>query len=384
MNIGIDARLYGLEHAGIGRYIINIVEHLAKIDQKNQYTLFLRDKYFHTLKLPHNFKKIKTDVRHYTLKEQLVMRKVFRQSNLDLVHIPHFNVPILYERPFVVTIHDLLWHQVKGPNVTTLSPLMYSIKHLAYRFVVHCALYNSANILVPSNWVKIQILHHSKVSPSKIKVTYEGIEEIFSSKTKTIDLKSAISDLDFSLPFIVYTGSAYPHKNVRLLIKAIKKINQQTRLQLVLVGSRSVFLSNLKLFISQEQIASKVIFAGFLSDKQLISLYRQAKILVHPSISEGFGLTGLEAMAVGLPVLASKAGSLPEIYSDAATYFDPTDLDGLTGKIRTLLTDKQLRQKLITKGKKRTKQFSWETTAKKTLKVYSQVVSKQHQFTTRI
>jgi hypothetical protein len=177
MKIGIDARLYGLEHAGIGRYIKNLVDRVIRINQNHRYALFLNDPYYRLLDVPANTTKIYTPIRHYTLKEQWQMPKHFNQLNLDLLHVPHFNVPLSYRKPYVITIHDILWHQFKGGKVTTLSPLKYYLKYQGYKAVVKQAVTNAKAIMVPSQYVKAQLTRQfPHLSTSKIHVTYEGVD----------------------------------------------------------------------------------------------------------------------------------------------------------------------------------------------------------------
>jgi glycosyltransferase involved in cell wall biosynthesis len=367
MRIGIDARLYGLEHAGIGRYVMHLVQELQQLDTTNEYILFLRQDDYDTLKFPVHWTKVLADVRHYTLKEQLTLPRLIRSAHVDLMHFPHFNVPLFYRQPFVVTIHDLLWHEFKGFNVTTLNPLIYFLKYGGYRLVVNHALVQARHILVPSFWVRQKLIDQFSLPGNKISVTYEGIAATFSTK---------ISSPKPKVPLVVYTGSAYPHKNLRLLFDAVKLINRQgTSLNLTVVSSRSVFLEDLRTYVRREGLDQYVSFVGFLNDQDLRLLYSQAAALVHPSLSEGFGLTGLEAMAAGLPVLASRAGSLPEIYQDAALYFDPQDVTDLVDKLKQLLTDPQLAARLRAAGKKLTQTYSWTATAQKTLQVYETSLS---------
>jgi len=363
MKIGIDARLYGLEHAGIGRYVMHLVNQLQSLDTANEYVLFLRQDDYDSLKLPPRWTKVLADIRHYTLKEQLALPQLIRSARVDLMHFPHFNVPLFYNQPFVVTIHDLLWHEFKGFNVTTLNPLIYFLKYGGYRLVVHHALFQARHILVPSFWVSQKLQDQFGLPGSKITVTYEGIAAAF--------LENTDSRLKLNPPVIVYTGSAYPHKNLRLLFEVVRLINQAgTPVILAVVSSRSVFLEELKTYVHREHLDQYINFVGFLPDQDLRLLYGQATALVHPSLSEGFGLTGLEAMAANLPVLASRAGSLPEIYRNAALYFDPHDPADLTARLTQLLTDPQLVADLRAKGRQLARTYSWSATAKKTMEVY--------------
>lgn len=167
--------------------------------------------------------------------------------------------------------------------------------------------------------------------------------------------------LPFKKPFIVYTGNLYPHKNVPILIKAVEKL----KLNLAIVCARSVFANRLP--------KSKYVhFLGELTDGQLVDLYSRAEAFVFPSLIEGFGLPGIEAMATGLPVIAARASCLPEIYEDAAVYFNPSDPNDLAQKIKIVMNDKKLRQNLITKGKLQVSRYSWATMANQTWQIYLQ------------
>jgi len=160
-------------------------------------------------------------------------------------------------------------------------------------------------------------------------------------------------------PFLVYTGNLYPHKNVGVLIQAAEKI----KINVAIVCARSVFEKRLP-------VSPYAHFLGRLSDEELVKLYHEASAFIFPSLIEGFGLPGLEAMAVGLPVIAARASCLPEIYGDAALYFDPHDVDDLVAKIKLLLSDEKLRSTLITRGKSQAKKYSWRKMAAQTWQIY--------------
>ena len=164
-------------------------------------------------------------------------------------------------------------------------------------------------------------------------------------------------------PYLVYTGNLYPHKNVRVLISAVEKL----QIDLKIICARSVFEDRLP--------KSKYVhFLGRLPDEEIIRIYKEATAFVFPSLIEGFGLPGLEAMAVGLPVIAANASCLPEIYGDAVLYFDPHDVDDLITKIKSVISDKDLVKALITKGQLQVKKYSWATMAQQTWQIYQNVL----------
>jgi len=134
MKILIDARLWGLENAGIGRYTINLIQELAKIDRENEYIILLRAKYYHQISLKENFTKVIADIPPYTIAEQAILGKIIGRYEPDVVHYPHFNIPVLYKGKFLVTIHDMLMH--KETRGATTQPLpVYLVKHMVYKQV---------------------------------------------------------------------------------------------------------------------------------------------------------------------------------------------------------------------------------------------------------
>lgn len=175
MRIVIDGRFYGLENAGLGRYTLNLVQELARQDYKNEYLLLLRKKYFNRLKLPTNWTQILADFPHYGLQEQIALPRLIFSLKPDLVHFLHFNVPIFYHGPYVVTIHDLLMHRQKGFAATTLPAANYLVKRLGYKAVFARAIKKAKKVIVPSNAVKKELLNYYQIKPEKVVVTYEGI-----------------------------------------------------------------------------------------------------------------------------------------------------------------------------------------------------------------
>lgn len=173
MKILIDARLYGLEHAGLGRYVMNLIHELSKIDRKNKYTLLLRSKYYMEVKLPANWTKVEADIKHYSLKEQIEIPKIIKNFSPDLVHFPHFNVPLFYRGNYIVTIHDMLMHKFLGLSATTLPALFYFVKQAAYRIVFANAVRGALKIIVPSKAVKDELMEAFLIKKEKIKAIYE-------------------------------------------------------------------------------------------------------------------------------------------------------------------------------------------------------------------
>ena len=379
MRIGIDARLYGLEHAGLGRYVMRLVEEVLKLDKKNTFVLFLNSAHADKFKNRKRVKVVTTNIPIYSLAEQLILPFVFSKEKLDLLHVPHFNAPLIYDGKMILTIHDLIKHDSKGPETTTRHRWLYTIKRLGYLALTNGIAARAEHILVPSNFVKTDVVKRLHVPSERVTVTYEAAagsikEDVLSDEEKI----KTLNKYHLTQPFIVYTGSVYPHKNLDVLVNAIEKHNQnkEVDLELALICSRSVFWERLSKKINDRNLQDRIKLLGFIADDDVSKLYSLALALVHPSKMEGFGLTGLEAMSVGLPVISSNASCLPEVYGDAALYFNPHDVDDLVSCLETFIKDQELRSGMSTRGYLQARKYSWQQMAKETLSVYKQLLIK--------
>lgn len=380
LRIGIDARFYGPRQKGLGRYVQKLIEDLEEIDSKNQYLVFLRKENYADYRPKNsNFKKVLADYKWYGLSEQIFFPFKIWQSRVDLIHFPHFNVPLICSAPFVVTIHDLILKKFAPRRASLLGPVRYWLKNLGYSLVIRLALKRAGKIIAVSNYTKEDVLKYFKAGPEKIEVIYEGAPEI---KLKVRGPKRKIAILaspagrqnsklfekyNISKPYLLYVGNAYPHKNLERLILAFNQLNQDGNLQLVLVGELDYFYRRLQKRFSDRE---RVVFADFVSDSDLAALYQNAVLYVFPSLCEGFGLPPLEAMAYGLPVVCSDSSCLPEVLGEAAKYFNPESVDDMVGKISSVLGNKNLQERLVSNGFERIKKYSWRQMAEKTLKTY--------------
>lgn len=376
MIVGFDARFYG-SAGGLARYSQQLLNQLAKIDTTNQYVVFLGKASVNEFKTNNtNFKKVLVNARWYTLKEQLIMPiKIWRQK-IDLMHFFHWNVPLLYRHHFVVTIHDLILLKYPSKKATTLSPFFFWLKYWAYKKVLRHAIYDSVKIIVPSEFVKKDILANFKVPAEKIAVIYEGVTDHRLRTTDDGPLNKNLTSKPFNhltiKPYLLYIGVAYPHKNLEGLIEAFKIFcdRYSREYHLVLAGQENYFCKQLNNLLIFQSSNLPIIFTGFIPDSQLPALYQNASLYVFPSFSEGFGLPGLEAMLYGLPVVAANNSCLPEIYGEAAYYFDPHNPEEIAAAINKVLTDKNLQESLRQKGFEQIKKYSWEKMAQETMKIY--------------
>ncbi len=369
LRIGIDARLYGPKNGGIGRYIQKLLENLGRLDSRNTYVVFLNEGDFDDFVLPgENFIKVAVDCRAYSFKEQIVFPFHLNKYHLDLVHFPHFNVPLLYRKKFIVTIHDLIISHYPDSRATTLNPIFYRLKLFFYRRIVKSTAKRANEIITVSQFSKKDIVDLLAVTQDKVKVIYEGYDLPLPPEENSREI---LEKYRLTSDYLLYVGSAYPHKNLgNLLIAFHYLIQEKKSLQLVLAGKDSFFYDRLKEQIEKNGLAGRVVLTGFVSDRELAGLYRQAALYVFPSLIEGFGLPPLEAQSYDLPVASSNATCLPEILGDSAVFFDPSDPYEMTQKIKLALNDNSLRQDLIKRGRENLKKYSWQDLTKKTLDIY--------------
>ncbi|MDP2586998.1 MAG: glycosyltransferase family 1 protein [Candidatus Komeilibacteria bacterium] len=362
MRIGIDARFYGTKQRGIGRYVKKLVDGLVEFDRKNDYVIFLSRDNIEDFKTTNpRVKKVLFDIRWYSLAEQLAGHKIIRRERLDLMHWPHLNVPWFAAKPYVLTIHDLIINRFPDSRASSLPKWLYWLKLLAYRQVVKRAVKRAVKIIVPSNFVKEDLLKIYTLSSEKVQVIYEGYFLADGQQTM------AITHFKITKPFLLYVGSAYPHKNLERLLSVFNKLNQEKKYQLVLAGRTDYFFERLKKIAKPNP---DVIFTGFVSDSELAALYHEASLYVFPSLYEGFGLPPIEAQAHGLAVVSSNTSCLPEVLADGAIYFNPNSEAEILASIKSVLENPRLRKDLAVKGSVNVKKFNWIKAVKETHSLY--------------
>lgn len=361
MNIGIDGRLWN--ETGVGRHLRALVDYLEKMVASHDFWLFLQKKEFSTFKPPSKkWRAILADVSWHTVEEQLKMPFIYRQAPLDLLHIPYFSVPILTTVPYVVTIHDLILSHYATGKATTKSLPIYIVKQLGYRMVVRSAVARARHILTVSHTVRNQLLEEFKLPPQKVSVTYEagGLEG--NSSGKLPPQKS---------PYLLYVGNAHPHKNLLRLVDAYQQVRQKfPQLTLVLIGRDDFFYKRLESEVRVLRKNTGVVFKGEIPNRDLWTWYENAEAFIFPSLAEGFGIPGVEAMSVGCPLIVSDITVFHEVYGEAAIYFNPTDSNVIAHTIIRLLQDKPLQKRLKTLGQRRAQRYSWKRMTEETLAIY--------------
>lgn len=332
LKIAIDARFYGSNHTGLGRYTTNVLKYLPKYLQGQALQVLLREAEYDNFPSGKNIQKIYAEIPHYSLSEQLKFPSLLRSLGSNLLYTLHFNTPIFSRVPTVVTVHDLIKSHFTGSDTTTRAPWLYTLKRLGYNQVIKKALSKASDIIVPTNTVKNDILAaYPMIRPERIHPIAEAPDEIFRQK-----LEFQASNFELPTNYLLFVGNVYPHKNLSTLLKAFGLLRDQ-KLDLVIVAKASPFLSRVLAPFDRTRIH----VLSNLKDRELVEVYAMADILVTPSLMEGYGLVGLEALMVGTPVVASNIPVYREVYGNNVTYFDPKSSSDLASKITQVLSKKR-------------------------------------------
>lgn len=375
MRIGIDARFYGprVGGGGIGRYIAELVTNLQKLDQKNEYVIFLKKENFHECVITnHRFEKRLVDVHWYTIAEQTTMPGEIKRARVDFMHYPHWNIPIFSKVPFLVTIHDLiLLDDPKSARSTTRGALVHGFKYAGFRTVLESAIHRSRHIVAVSEFTKESVLHHFGIKNEKITVVPNGVNT-------PIDARDvSLTELGVYEPYFLYVGNAYPHKNLEMMLHTFARyLETHPYTQLVMAGRRDVFSHRLEREADEIGLPiGSIRFIDLPTDHELSELYRHANLFIFPSRLEGFGIPPLEAMTYGTPVAAAQASSLPEILGNGANWFAPDDTETLENIMTQATDDPGALEAKRDLAYAIAESYSWQNAARKILDLYQRFPS---------
>jgi glycosyltransferase involved in cell wall biosynthesis len=368
MKIAIDARII---NSSTGRYVERLLYHLEDLDHDNDYLILVGKPDLDFYK-PHNprFKIVEASFEAYSLNEQVGFLRLLNRLKPDLVHFCMPQQPILYTGTHVTTVHDLILLNTYNSDKNIL---IYKFKQAIGRAVYYIIGRTSARILCPSNFTMEAYVRFARIDPAKMAVTYEStdFDGVIPEPYAPLEDKQ----------FLLYTGQQSDYKNIRRLMEAQQRLRRaHPELLLVLVGrlngKNGAPLVRNREWATRQGYAG-IIFTDFLPDPQLRWLYQHCRAYVFPSLMEGFGLPGLEAMVSGAPVISSNATCLPEIYNEGALYFDPTNVVEMAQKINDVLRNPELRDELIMRGAKVAARYSWQRMAEQTLDVYQQALNEK-------
>lgn len=363
--------MYGKAQSGIGNYIKQLTDHIFMIDHENDYYLFLLEPNFSEYQ-PANprIHKVKVTSHWYSLAEQTKFLCDLYKYKLDLMHFPHFNAPIFYNRPRVVTIHDIIPKFFPGHKQKSW------LRKKAYDLTLKANLKKSVRIITESQAAKQDLITYYGVPEAKIAVIKLGIESDFINERNYAKIKELKDRYQITKPYIFFISVWRNHKNFEGLIKAFEILKNQGNFeyQLVLGGQADPNYPNIRQLIDASPFKADIITPGFIKNEDLPLFYQAADLVAIPSFYEGFGLIGLEAMASGTPVVCSNTTSQPEVNGDAALYFNPKDTKQMAETIAKVLNNESLKNELIQKGFTQIKKYQWSDCAEQTLQIYKNIL----------
>ncbi len=360
--IVIDAREYS---STTGTYMRNLIDNLQEVDKTNKYILLLKSKDIDKCPIRNgNFSVYSCDIPEFGIGEQFRLTYVLYKLRADLVHFGMIQQPFLYFKNKITTVHDLTTLRFVNPDK---NRYIFRFKQFIYWLLLHWVVITSKRILVPSRYVGMDLGKFNRFSKNKILLTYEAADaaDVSPECFKPLSGKK----------FILHIGRTLPHKNINRLITAFSIVQKnQSDLFLVLGGNVDNLMREHKKYADLHCVKN-IILTDWVSQNQKVWLFKNCGAYVFPSLSEGFGLPGLEAFQFGAPLISSSSTCLPEIYGNAAHYFNPLDVKDIAKKINDVLGDKAFASTIKNKGYERLSKYSWEKMAQETFYAYSSVLN---------
>lgn len=382
MRIAIDARWIFRQISGIGAYTRALTGALARLDADNEYVLFFhfpdvrirtqqelgltgRDN-FRGVMLPHNV---------FSPYSQLSLPLALRRERIDVYHSPNYMIPFAAfprrrrgRTRCVATVHDVIPLRFTDHAPRSRKSRLYPL----YKLLMRELGVRADALIAVSDTSRRDVLHYLHIPPAaadKVRTVYCGVDRRFSATGLPPPRPSDAPRT------VLYVGRLDPYKNVPTLVRAFARAAAEAPfpLRLTMVGARDPRYPEAERLAGELGLAGAMRWTGYVSDEELLRLYRQADVLVHPSRYEGFGLQVVEAMACGLPVVCSNAGSLAEVAGEAALLVDPDDEAGFTRAMLDVLLKPELAQRLIVAGLSRSARFTWERAARETLALYREL-----------
>ncbi len=361
---GIDAHMVGGQETGNETYVRGLVEGFKAFTSRLELFVYHVGSPWTQPDGRRHFDRLLTASPYVRLGLELPLRTLAQR--LDLLHMT-YAAPLWLAAPLVLTVHDICY---------ATNPEWFSERDLrVLRANVPRSIRKAAHVITDSQSARNQIIETYHVPEAKITAIPigpgPGVQPI--ERDEAIHELAAIG-IDGTRPYLLAVGNLQPRKNLVRLVQAFKELIARGHdIDLVVVGPKHYRAGDA--IEAAGAVSDRVRFTGYVTDRQLAACYRCSTVFVFPSLYEGFGLPALEAMAHGVPIACSNAGSLPEVCGEAALLFDPLSVEAMTASIERLLTDPQARRSLAAAGVERAGRFTWARTAELTLEVYEKALS---------
>lgn len=374
MNIGIDARAARwYRGTGIGTYTYQLIYNINLMDKLNRYLLFLPDENISDLNPGDNIDiRLISEDRKENFWEEIDIPNLLTDTGIDVYHVPQNGIGLPKEKhcPFVITLHDVIPY--KMPE--TVGPQYLDIYQREIPEIVPAC----DGIITVSNYSKQDIVKTLNYPEEKVFVTHLAAEDIYFPRNKQECREFVRKNYGINEKFILYVGGFSPRKNIRGLIQAFSLIKDKLKgeYKLVILGKKGRSYYDYRDLTYSLNLKEEVVFPGYVPVEELPLFYNAADIFCYPSFYEGFGLPPLEAMACGTPTIAANTTSIPEILGEDSLYINPWDVDDMSSKLLNLIEDRNLHEKMIFKGLKRSSMYSWKKAAVETIQVLREIAGK--------
>ncbi len=366
VRIGIDATAIVANGKGVCRYEKNLVRLLIQLESDFEYFVFINENYSKYLNLPQGNWHLKPiHVWKQMIWEQLQFPYQSRKLSLDLLHYTNYRLPSWASAPIVQTVFEVPY-LIPQKKANWYAPISNQMTNVFFPRSLQLA----RRIIVASYDMRDQLIHHFQVPEQKIRVIYPGCEDSFRPQHDQKVLLDMQKKINLPKSYILSFATGDPREQTEFVLKAFRQArkNPSFQMKLVLVG-------NFKGLISEEGIVS----LPYLSEEELIAVYQSASLYVDSSIYEGFGFHVVEAMACGIPVIAFKTTSIPEILGSCGAYILPDDSpDVLARTMIEILSNSKLMKENSENGLKCARKFNWKKTAEQTLSVYEEVLNAEN------
>ncbi len=377
MRMAIDGRLLYYRRAGIGQYTLRLVEALSRVLAPQDTLLLLHDRRYRERPVrAGQLRYVPLWTPSHHRREGVTLPLELAPLRLDLLHSPDFVLPPRRRYAGVVTVHDLAF--LRFPEWVTPDALRY------YRQVRE-SVRSAEQVIAVSECTRRDLLELLEVEEGKVTVIYEAAGRPFRPLELNPEERRVLNDRRLSVgTFALFVSTIEPRKNIPTLLRAFRRMldrypDLEPRPRLVIAGTKGWLHEEVLGLLRQLNLAQEVAFIGAVGQDDLVWLYNAARFFVFPSLYEGFGLPPLEAMACGTPVIASNAGSLPEVVGEAGLLVDPRDVGGWAEAMARLWSDPEERADLRRRGLEQAARFSWEWAAQKTLAVYREAVARRRE-----
>ena len=377
LRILTDGRYIQDHFPGIGRYVVNLAQAMIPLLGEDERLVLLHDptqpsRWDLTALAGERVQLVNVPISPFSLRQQWIIPRILRRLEADLYHSPYYLMPYRPGVPTVVTMYDL---------IPLLFPQQVSLPaRLLFRWMTALALRTASHVIVISQATRRDLLAFYHLPPQKVTVIPLAIDPAFHPQPPT-EIERVRRQYALPENYLLYLGINKPHKNLVRLVDAFSRLTSHVsrptsyvqRPTLIIAGRWDKRYPDPRQWAGALGIDDAVRFLGAVPEAELHALYIGATLFVFPSLYEGFGLPVLEAMACGVPVICSNTSSLPEVAGEAAIMVNALDTDELAAAMERVLGDQALQEEMSRKGMMRVGRFSWERTARETLRVYERL-----------